>query len=597
MVGLEALHMQGLPIDELLLTRETEDQLADLAGNAMSTTVVGTAILAALILGHKLLKEGDAKTTYEGTSTIEEMEEDSGAMDVDAPAVGDHITGEDQLTEQPLDLSTTVDQALPLIIAHSMRSVRLCECEGRKDITERQLNRCKDCGWTSCTKCGGRPEHNYEAIDVIAEPRVAPSIFNRSFKSFLPMCLIFSDVTAELLDSLREQADVSIPSKRWSAWRSAVSEAAKLELRFVETKRQEIWSATYESDKARLELYLHSGRPEWYFFAKPESSEPANAEIRKILLLPAARLVCEDALLKGQWEFALPHTMKVNIMIKGVGELVPSWQTKLGLQLDQYKDSTVYSQLQVTVDQADVSHFDRDITGVYTLLDQCGTANSALHKKYVSDEEASQPPLFMLMDPSRCGNTADDGFVFASSIRRYEYGEARPVVARLDSEWRQSNVSNNKPISCSIPQKYVAAVGVQLKVSLYISSFTNHVDKSILHSHRHSVKVLVMRFLTESSRFHWRETPAKPLMPCLLPASPSNHKRVLSGLVKLGRKSSTFTSVLPSDPCLGWSSGSKPSTASSIRGRLFRFMKVMRTVTDALHLLPRFVGSKRAEVL
>ena len=29
MVGLEALSMQGLPVDELLLTRETEDQLAD----------------------------------------------------------------------------------------------------------------------------------------------------------------------------------------------------------------------------------------------------------------------------------------------------------------------------------------------------------------------------------------------------------------------------------------------------------------------------------------------------------------------------------------------------------------------------------------
>ena len=34
MVGLEALSMQGLPVNELLLTRETEDQLADLAGNA-----------------------------------------------------------------------------------------------------------------------------------------------------------------------------------------------------------------------------------------------------------------------------------------------------------------------------------------------------------------------------------------------------------------------------------------------------------------------------------------------------------------------------------------------------------------------------------
>ena len=45
MVGLEALSMQGLPVDELLLTRENEDQLADLAGNAMSTTVASPSFL------------------------------------------------------------------------------------------------------------------------------------------------------------------------------------------------------------------------------------------------------------------------------------------------------------------------------------------------------------------------------------------------------------------------------------------------------------------------------------------------------------------------------------------------------------------------
>src|SRR5579862_8061139 len=41
MIGLEALAMQGLPIERLLLTREHQRQLQDLAGNAMSTTVVG----------------------------------------------------------------------------------------------------------------------------------------------------------------------------------------------------------------------------------------------------------------------------------------------------------------------------------------------------------------------------------------------------------------------------------------------------------------------------------------------------------------------------------------------------------------------------
>jgi hypothetical protein len=50
LIGLEALSLQGIPVDDLLLTRESEDNMADLAGNAMTTTVVGTAILAALCL-------------------------------------------------------------------------------------------------------------------------------------------------------------------------------------------------------------------------------------------------------------------------------------------------------------------------------------------------------------------------------------------------------------------------------------------------------------------------------------------------------------------------------------------------------------------
>jgi len=57
-LGLEALSMQGLPIDELLLTRESEDNLRDLAGNAMSSTVVGTCIVCALIVGLSHLQPG-----------------------------------------------------------------------------------------------------------------------------------------------------------------------------------------------------------------------------------------------------------------------------------------------------------------------------------------------------------------------------------------------------------------------------------------------------------------------------------------------------------------------------------------------------------
>jgi len=48
-----ALSLQGIPIEKLLLTRESQRQLQDLAGNAMTSTVVGAALMSALIVTHQ----------------------------------------------------------------------------------------------------------------------------------------------------------------------------------------------------------------------------------------------------------------------------------------------------------------------------------------------------------------------------------------------------------------------------------------------------------------------------------------------------------------------------------------------------------------
>ena len=345
-----------------------------------------------------------------------------------------------------------------------MKSVRFCTCEGRKDMTDRVVRRCDDCGFSACVKCGGRPEHNPRPVDVKAQPRLTPSTFERSLKSALPMCLGLSGITEELLDSLKQEFGTSIPSKRWEIWRNAVIEAVGPELRFVELKRQELWYATYESTKAFVELCLHPQRPEWLFYARPSPREPANAEIRKLLMNPVARLACEGSLLNGRWEVALPQTTSVEISIKGVGEQVPSWESKLGLQDPKFLESTVFSQLEVSVPREDVVHFDRDIDGTYVLLDRCGTANNALHKKVATKGETDLPPLFLFLNPTRSGQPSDDPFVFSTTIRRLEYRETRPIFARLHPSWRQSSKDGPQRVSCVIPQKYVFADGVSLEV-------------------------------------------------------------------------------------------------------------------------------------
>lgn len=63
LVGLEALSLQGLPIDGLLFTRENNDQLQSLAGSAMSSSVIGTCVLAALVIARPDLENVEQVVT------------------------------------------------------------------------------------------------------------------------------------------------------------------------------------------------------------------------------------------------------------------------------------------------------------------------------------------------------------------------------------------------------------------------------------------------------------------------------------------------------------------------------------------------------
>jgi hypothetical protein len=461
MVGLEALSMQGLPVEKLLLTRESEDQLADLAGNAMSTTVVGACILAALVCGKKYLKAGNDKESYESKCG---QVDDNETMDVDAPAIkpsSTSVVGEDGLEHQTVDLSSMKENNLKDILAQAKATSRLCGCEGRNDVTTREVSRCDDCAGTFCKKCGGRPEHN---PTVCTEARVHPSEFARSIKSALPMCLKLTGINSAVLDSLHAQEGEGIQDSIWSRWKDAVQRTTQGELRFVELKRQEIWTVIFKSMTATLELVLDHLQPEWRLFALPEPTEAANAPIRQCLQYPAARLRCGTSLFDGAWEFAVPSVSKFTITVKGTGEAVPCWQARLGLQNPEHKDRTVASKVQISVSEADARKLDRDISGEYDLLEKCGTANGALHKKVPGTIDHSLPSLFMLFDPHRT-NDAEDCFVFSTDIRRKEYGEYRFLVCKVDPTWRQIDFGEESKPECILPFKWVPRPTTGLEVS------------------------------------------------------------------------------------------------------------------------------------
>jgi SNF2-related domain len=276
------------------------------------------------------------------------------------------------------------------------------------------------------------------------------------------MRLVITGITDELLASLRTGAGSEIKDKTWGLWVEAVRKATvENELKFRLLKRQEVWSASYESTHARMELLLDDQVPEWRLFGKADPEEPANAPIRKLLVQPIARMripLDATSLLAGKWELSLPVTTTFEIEIEGIGELLPSWEAKLGL-LSDFQDKKSWSHLRVQA-PADIN-LDQDISGVYKWLENCGTATGALHKR--EHVEDGKKPMYFFFDPTRCGEPEDDFFVFSTSTKRYVWGEERPLTATVTPRWRPSGKEGAQKVECYMPGEWTPVDTLELR--------------------------------------------------------------------------------------------------------------------------------------
>ncbi|KAK9448197.1 uncharacterized protein V1518DRAFT_419949 [Limtongia smithiae] len=429
MVGLESLSMQGLPIDELYLTKETEDNLFDLAGNAMTTTVVGTCMLAALSIGASLLKD---RTD----------EDAAAAMDVD-DVVRETFIGEDHLEIVDIDLATyDEDTTLPELLVLCNKSRRLCTCEGRSSITMNPIQICKQCGFTSCSRCGGRPEHDYEPLDT--SDRVLPTDFEKILKKAIPMRVKVEGINdADFSLAGIEDANTEL----WDAYVQATRKAIASDICFSEIRRQDQWSVKFSSASASLELQLGQ-QPRWLLFANIPKAEPAKSQIRSMLEQPVARMSLDSAntLFDGTWELCIPTDRKLRVYIEGTGEKIPTWQARLGI-LGDFENDKVWKSLKIS---AVKPKYVDDFDGIYTALPNCGTATDSLYKR----EGETEKPLFLFFDPTRCGDPAHDSFCIARETRRLGYGETRQTIVKLDATWRPTASINLNDLDASITAFY-----------------------------------------------------------------------------------------------------------------------------------------------
>ncbi|CDW99045.1 hypothetical protein [Sporisorium scitamineum] len=441
LIGLEALSLQGLPLDELLLTRETDDQLQDLAGNAMSSTVVGACVLAALLVGMDDLREDGVKRKAAQASSKEKKESEQKAKSDVVKKVVDQETSDiahdDLLAPQPLDLTSSKPVSMPELLSAAVNSAQLCNCEGRSRVVDVAVYRCAECNHTACETCKGRPVHKFVPDTLV---RSSPDDFAPLLKAALPMRLEARGLTAELVSSLMKGLPFESDSlaRQWST--RVVEVLASAEFRFQTLLRQKVWQAQFAAPGARLDLLLDPIEPHWRILVDPALDEPAGSPLRKLLVQPVARMALDSKaenvnLLHGQWQLCLPTTKVASVSVRSTGPQVPTWQSAMGLG-GKSADKLRYSEMHVTVPEDVRDLLDADINGAYDLLEQCGTACGALHVHRGDRDSANHRRLFLFIDTDRFQDQSADRFVFSTDTSRWPYPLERVSVAQLEPGWR-----------------------------------------------------------------------------------------------------------------------------------------------------------------
>ncbi|CAD0018753.1 unnamed protein product [Aureobasidium pullulans] len=421
------------PSGNFYLPDRGERNVQDLAGNAMSTTVVGSAILSALISGFEILDKPSHAQSGNENSVFETR------------ITADEELGPFQSTSQAA--LHTID--MQKLLEAAAKSASMCVCEGQVGTTEKPIQTCSGCGHTSCIACGIKPSHEYHTLPN--SDREHPEHFIREWRSQIPMLVQFVGIQQVL--RIVEEA-LKVPggnTKKYDKERSlkkqyasAVADAVQTPLTFSGFRRASSWILTYESNFARLELVLNSKHPKWKLYAKPSNALQGDNEVRTFLEEPIATTqALGDSFLGAKWQwrvFELATNSIRQLTIEGVSKegeegKVPSWAARLGLP--KHLHEQVWTELDVTVLSPPLPD-GVDIEGRYRLLQNCGTACESLYKRI---QPTSNTEMFLFLDPARIGNPKDDGFVFASDPSKMQYDQVREVVARLDAKWRPENLT------------------------------------------------------------------------------------------------------------------------------------------------------------
>lgn len=425
-IGHEALILQGLGLDELELNMLSQSNLQDMAGNAMTSTVVGAAIAAALSIFYpKLRMEG------------KDSKPESTAINLD-------ISGGEILQEK-VKLSSTHEVTLSAASAVEQAKLtrRLCACEGRMHKRDTAFQRCTTCLHTTCKKCGIKPRHHYVNIPAEEiEERKAPNYFEDLIKRSVPTSISLKTSSIDI-SSLLQEISEQYAGKFGDDFElcTTFQRALSSEVYLRDIRRDEYWEVKYDSPDAKLILTISENKVEWRLYANVDKDGLGTHRGKFFRRFPIARMRPDgDDINDGRWFIWVPEgpdsQLEFAADLKWSGDLINNFGNQRGLP--EMDTEYVYSTCELVIPEMDSRYFDRDVQGRYKLSQECGQPHNTLHAR--EREENEQPLFFYLEQHLRTGNpdqlSGEHYFVFTEETHRLEKLDHRAIIANFGKTWR-----------------------------------------------------------------------------------------------------------------------------------------------------------------
>lgn len=507
LLPLQLLLLQGIPADDLLLTKEAEEQLKDLAGNAMSTTVVGACMLSALVLGCDSLNP---------RPRLENNQSDAAVVSSLVPRPLAPATNEVRIVKDMGNYESTQLCLAPVVeqfasedasdfFSEADSSAQKCSSEGYdKTIPTSSILSCKECGQSSSLEFATPPRKFEEHVFVSMKDgtRSQPAAFRQKLLDLLPMRFELHGFNADSLNMPN-----GTEKKLWESWKTALSAAtlsncdengSPAEFRFFQVTRSHIWTVLYKgTNGSKLELRISRTGALWLLFAKAPAE---RGSLRDALERPIARMCIrnlkDSGLLCGTWEICLPIVSPIDLSIVGAGSKVDSWSTKLGLKGGFEEEYYRYEKLEIGLMSNGHNELEKLVCGVYKLLPKCGGACGSLHKRVQVTPGAGDiiDDMYLFLESGRCTVGSEDMYVFSSYPARTGFGEYREVVLKVDPKYRpvfskdSEADSKDKLVRAFIPGQWVST---HASIKLISNSNDDSTDQKVSRVTSPSTSLLV----------------------------------------------------------------------------------------------------------